>query len=298
MKSIVPAHALVALALASTAGTARADDGVEHCTGFVTSLPLQISDDGVWCMDTDLATAAHAPDYGVRITAGHVVLDCKGHALRHTDISSSSSGISTLASNRRVTIRNCRVEGFRTGIWIQASLTDSPAVAIVEDNVLVDNLNFGIRADGIRHAQIRRNTVIDAGTRPTVGHATGILVQVDGDAIVHDNVVAGVAGGDTGSSWIHSRGINVTAAGHSSVVGNIVSDMLPGTNGAAYGVFFPPGSRATVRDNQVTGDGRATTRGIACADSSGVILVGNTVSGVGRPADKCPGDAGGTYVTP
>ena len=290
--------AVIAAALAAGTGTARADDGLEHCTGFVTFLPYVISTDGgVWCMDTDL-TLYNEGQSGVTIDARNAVLDCKGHTLRDESIR-IGSGIRTGSTNHRVTIRNCRLEGFGTGISVRSdALNHTPAVAIIEDNVLVDSRNFGIRAVAIRHAQIRRNTVIGVGSRPFDGHPTGILVQVDGDAVVHGNVVTDVNGGGTDRGWIHGRGINVAAVGRSSVVGNIVSDVVPGTGGTAYGLLFPPGSRATVRGNQITGDGRASTRGIACADSSGVILVGNMVNGAGRPADKCPGDAGGRYFLP
>ena len=55
----------------------RAAESYDGCAGFISSLPVTITTQGVWCLDRDLSTSNSAGP-AVTIATNNVTVDCNG----------------------------------------------------------------------------------------------------------------------------------------------------------------------------------------------------------------------------
>jgi parallel beta-helix repeat protein len=154
---------------------------VHSCTGFIDSLPAHISTQGVWCLRRNLATNISS-GAAILIDTNNVTLDCN-----EFKIGGLSAGNSTLTSGIQaadrinVTVRNCSIRGFFTGIDLRLG-----SGHLVEHNRLDNNLYAGIFVSG-ENSLVRGNSVLDTGAAGS-GHAVGIRAY----GHISDNVVINV----------------------------------------------------------------------------------------------------------
>ncbi len=134
--------------------------------------------DGVECScgDTVHGTAvlsvdiSGCPDEGLRLK-GDAVLDCAGHRISGTD---RSEGLVLDRADGAI-VRNCRVQGFETGIRVRGGSGN-----LVVGNEVVDNRRYGIElAKASRGNRIEANLVAESGDEGvhigTGAHATVVV---------------------------------------------------------------------------------------------------------------------------
>ncbi len=269
---------LLLLLLAIPALPARAAESYDNCTGFVTSLPATISQQGVWCLKQDLATNITSGN-AITINTNNVTLDCNDFKLGGL-AAGPGSAVMGIASNRlNLTIRHCNVRGFFRGINLTGAGSGGH---LVEDNRLDGNLQIGIHVQGERN-RVQRNLVLDTGDGSGQAFTTGIQASAD----IVDNTVSGVHGTATDTAPI---GINATGAG-GEVRGNRVRGLQVAGTGAALGIYAS-GSQQVIDGNRISAVAATVGVGIDGHGAADTFCTGNTVANFNLPIDDCD-DAGG-----
>lgn len=235
----------VAVACATAALPAAAAESLDGCTGFIDALPATITKQGTWCLRAGLTTAI-ASGNAITVGASSVTIDCNDYRLLGTATPASTTAVAIAAAARtNVTVRNCRIEGFDTGI----SLT-GPYGHTVVDNHLQSLRSIGIAVTSTP-GRVEGNRVSDVGVFVARSAPRGIVVS--GDVDVLDNSVDHVIGSNASS--------RVTAimsqSGQSNVVaGNRVSETVNVLGAGTTGVYIGSGnaaSRTVARDNTLLG---------------------------------------------
>ena len=272
-----PTFALLLL-LALPALPAHAAESYDNCTGFVTSLPATISQQGVWCLKQDLATNITSGN-AITIATNNVTLDCNDFKLGGLAAGPGSAAVGIASSRLNLTIRHCNVRGFFRGISLTAA---GGGGHLVEDNRLDGNLQVGIHVLGERN-RVQRNVVLDTGDGTGLFFAVGIEASAD----IVDNTVSGVHGtaADTAPVGIRSLGIG------SEIRGNRIRGLIVAGSGQATGIDVD-GSQQVVEGNRISANTATTGRGIAGNGAVDTFCTGNTVANFSLPIDDCD-DAGG-----
>ena len=256
--------------LLSGSGPLAAAESYDNCTGFITSLPVLISTQGVWCLKQDLATGITAGN-AITINTYNVTIDCNGFKLGGLAAGAGTAAIGIYElSQLNATVRHCRVRGFYFGL----NFDGGGGNHLIEDNRFDGNTYVGMRVAGAGSI-IRRNVVADTGgsTQPTTD-AYGIRTVDSVD--VQDNTVSGVAAA-SGSSAA-AIGIYCYDNPNGSVSGNRVRDVVADGIGSGIALYMAVGGRSAVTLNHVFGNGATGSKGIACEGSSESVL-NNVISG-------------------
>jgi len=265
--------ALLAGATLFRPAPALAAESYDNCAGFITSLPVTITTQGVWCMDRDLATAISS---GVAITVAtnNVTIDCNRFKLGGLAAGPGTTAVGIAASSRlNVTVRNCNIRGFFYGVSIGLG-----GGHVVEHSRFDGNRLLAINLTGAGSV-IRSNQLLDTGGA-SGGFATGIYAANGVD--VTDNMVNGVAPSANDAMAI---GIWAPDNAEGSVVGNRVRGLAPTGTGSAYGIETNGSSGGMViRDNILLGPGSGF--GIRCPNN-GFTARGNVVAKFSTPISGC-----------
>lgn len=245
--------ALALLYSAAPIGQAQAAEGHDNCDAFI-ALTGTISAPGTYCLKAGI-TSTLTSGAAITIAADNVTIDCNGHVIKDATTDGLATGIKA-ETRDSVTVRNCRIAGFRTGIKVFEG-----SGHLIEGNLVTNSRETGISVWNTSNSDVRRNRVMDVvSSNP---HARGI----EASANVIDNTVSGVKakpdplGGSTSVEGIFPSGIG------NQVRGNRVRGLSATT---AYGIY-PSSSGVVISDNHVVGPGEA---GIMSG-----ICVANTVSG-------------------
>ena len=272
-------RALLALAsLLPLSQAALAAESFDNCTGFIESLPANLSTQGTWCMRKDLATAM-TTGAAITIYAPNVTIDCNGYKLGGLAAGPATTAVGIDASGRSNTvIRNCNVRGFLIGARI------GDGAPLVEDNRFEGNTGTGILVTGAGGV-VRRNLVVTTGGSTVAPHAVAIYSEMDTDII--DNTIDTVIprAGGAGSGW----GIFLDANTGGSIVGNRIRNVMGDGAGLASGIGTSDASRLTIADNQVIGLGTGVA--IACNDANSTAK-DNTTAGFATGIFGCDDDGG------
>lgn len=259
---------LAALVFAATSATpARAD--TVACTS-IASLPTTLSVQGVYCLKASRQVAG-APVAAIDITANNVILDCNGYELRSTG--TATFGI--LAANQQnITIRNCVVTGFQTGIETSGS------GHLVEDNSVMRSRNIGIKSS-FGPSVVRRNFVFRTGG--VTGASYPVAFDVSGSVDVLDNTVAGVA--PLAGSFQVGRGIAIINNPDGEVAGNHIWGLTGDGGSMPAGIAVAASPGLSVHDNDVLAkDGG---HGVSCNSVGDAAVFGNFLAGFITPVFNC-----------
>ena len=242
----------------------------------ITSIPTVITTQGVYCLKQNV-NAALASGAAVTVNTNNVTIDCNDFKLGNLAAGPQTSAVGVSADSRlNVTVRNCGIRGYRTGVQLVNGDYR------VEDNRLDHNTQTGIFVSGDGSA-IRGNEVIDTGTSPLAGLTGFHGINASGDVDIIDNNVSGVLANASGNGTAY--GIRTEAMDSGLIKGNRVRNLVAAGSGSRRGIWNQSGNRNTVEGNTIVMGGGllAADAGIRCGD--GLILSGasrnNTVLGTG-----------------
>ena len=272
----------VILVLLLPAAAVRAAPSLDTCVGYVDSLPATISTQGTWCLRNHLSTAI-TTGAAITIATNNVVLDCNDFRIGGLAAGDTTLTIGVLAEDRQnVTVRNCGIRGFNSGIDISGSGT---AGHLVEDNRLDQNTRNGLRMSGANYV-VRRNRNVDTGGRPAAG-LTNAIVSFGTDSIIEDNQIAGVTVTATNG---YTTGIQLGA--RTVARGNTVTGLVPKGLGTSVAITANSGT-AVIRDNQLL----STPVAFAAINggNSTSLCSGNLAIGFAAVFEACI-DAGGNVA--
>ena len=263
----------LALLAGLCAAPAYAAESYDNCTGFIETIPAVISTQGTWCLHHDVATAV-TTGYAIDIQANNVTIDCNGFKIGGMSAGTASSARGVHAFDRlNITVRNCGIRGFYTGI-----LLNFGGGHLVEDNRLDQNLRVGIFVANGGNSRVQRNRVFDTGGATGDAFSVGIQAQAD----VLDNTVAGAFTSEPTSSI---SGIRLTGDGNAAR-GNQVSDLLVTGVGAAIGIFAN-GAHQSVSANTITNVPAVAGTGITGAGVNSTFCRNNEVTGFSAGISDC-----------
>lgn len=267
------ALALAALA-AGSPSPARAGEGTDNCTGFITAIPATIATQGVWCLSADLSMS-QANWHAIEVEAPNVTVDCNGHRLVSTAGAANFSIAVRSMENVNTTVRDCSIHDFAMGVAIGGG-----GGHLVEDN------HFrGIRATAVSvttgsNNLVRRNRIENTGGSQSIS-TTGVI-RANADIV--DNTINGLAP-QTGNSAL--TGI-VVLGPDLEVSRNAVRGFTVAAGLYAIGIQSAH-PRTTVADNTIVYPTSSSNSGISMggAAASSSICVGNRVTGFLNPLVGC-----------
>ena len=263
--------------LLATSQAAQAGETFDTCTGFIPSLPAVITSQGTWCLDTNRSTAVTSGN-AITVAANNVTIDCNGFKIGGLAAGDGSEARGIAANDRmNVSVRNCTIRGFQTGIEILGG-----GGHVVRDNRLDNNLYRGIYV-GATRSLISGNDVYDTGG--VVGEAWGILSSGD----VVDNTVEGVYC-PAGTCWAWGIAIGSDSSGR-LVRGNRIRRLASDGAGAAKGIQVW-GDNARVEGNLVAGLSTKPGTGIE-ASGDQIECRDNTVTAFPIGLDGCMAGSSG-----
>ena len=242
----------------------------------IDSVPAVISSQGVYCLKKHV-NGALASGAAISVTTNNVTIDCNEFKIGNLAAGPATQATGILATGRNnVTVRNCGVRGFQTGI----ALVDGQYR--VEDNRLDYNTRTGILVSGSGSA-VRGNEVVatGGGTAPGTSQVEGI--RASGGLDVVDNNITGVVGAAGANGNVY--GILADDMDAGLIRNNRVRELAPTGSGFRRGIWVTNGNRVTVKSNTVVLNGSLLSldAGIRCGD--GLILNGvaqdNTILGTG-----------------
>jgi parallel beta-helix repeat protein len=279
---------LLAAALLSAPGAARAAEDYANCKGFITSLPTSINTPGTWCLNQDLSSANPAIN-GITINTNNVTIDCNDFKIDGLAAGTATASNGIAASDRHgITVRHCNIRGFQFGLNISGF---SGGNNLVEDNRFDGNTYVGVYVEG-DGTVVRRNRIFDTGgtTASVPSGAFGILAYYSVYSMdILDNTIVGVAAtsGTNGSAYgIHTQ----TATG--SINGNRIRGLVKDGTGEADGIYNNSSDRVIMRKNEVTGAG---LYGLVCS-SANSRAKDNVVNGFTTGILNCADD--GNVIKP
>jgi hypothetical protein len=269
-----------ALVLGALAGFGYAQPAVAetvNCTN-ITSIPTVITTQGVYCLKQHVS-ASLASGAAITVNTNNVTIDCNEFKIGNLAAGPTTNAVGISADTRNnITVRNCGVRGFRTGIQLVNG------VYRVEDNSLDQNTQTGLHVSGAGSA-IRRNEVVDTGDTSLAGVTTFHGIFGEGDVDVIDNLVDGVvaSGGSNGTAY----GIRTDNMNGGTVKGNRIRNLVKDGSGNRRGIWNESGVRNTFEANTIVMDADGllgADAGLRCGGSL-LILNGaardNTILGTG-----------------
>ncbi|ALN80363.1 right handed beta helix region family protein [Lysobacter antibioticus] len=173
------------------------------CDTVVTSANPHIMAPGKYCLTRNL-------DVPIVITGGEIEFDCKGRTLANPDPNGGGPAAITVDSWSKVTVRNCRIEGYSFGIHLRTRSGDQ-----LLNNTVVRPYDAGIviigdsPPDG-EGARVVGNRVIDYGNPNISPWREAIQITMAPRTVVTNNVIAGYNGG----GLLVDRSADVQATGN------------------------------------------------------------------------------------
>ena len=251
---------LAMILLGATPRPALAAESYDNCTGFITSLPAVISNQGTWCLKQDLSTAITTGN-AIQINNSNVTIDCNGFRIDGIDAGDGTQTLGIFAGGRfNIAVRHCDVRGFFTGLVLIGSVGGGH---VVEDNRFIRSTRAGMQVDG-DGSVIRRNLVLSTGYSTHVTDALGIITTYSVD-VINNNIVGVYPTTFFSDSNVH--GILVNDNDSSQISGNRIHELHPAGAGIALAINVQNSNGITLRGNDVVGDGSPGSIGLSCLHS-------------------------------
>jgi parallel beta-helix repeat protein len=263
-------RSLLLLALCALAGAAHAE--TVNCTP-ITSLPVTLSTQGVYCLKQDLSTPITSGN-AITVSVNNVTIDCNGYKLGGLAAGDATRANGIHAADRNNTVvRNCNVRGFYAGIWFQGG-----AGHIAEGNRLENNTYVGIGVFGSDGDLVRDNFIVDTGGNLPTGtfpfgaafgiggqNATGLMLV--GNTILDTHATTASARPAYGIGLFDSVGM---------VEGNRISQVMADGAASSYGVMLTNATtRMVVRGNSAINATSTPGWAVTVTGGAGAVLQDN-----------------------
>jgi len=228
---------------------ARADIGA--CT-VIDTLPYTIFTPGRYCLDHDIVGTS-VQGYRLRIYADNVVFDCSDFRLVDSNDANTNSAIMVDGDHKNVTIRNCVIDNFQTGIQIQESADNGSSGHVIENNTILRSRQVGMSLAG-SNMRIEGNRVL-GNTGNLNGIAYGIRVfssYANGVGnTIRNNLVADFKPTPPPATGTQVIGISFFYVHDTEVTGNTVSGLYSTTNQYTYAIDSSSATGSVVTDNHL-----------------------------------------------
>lgn len=173
------------------------------CDTVVTSANPHITAPGKYCLAGNLGVP-------IVITGEDIEFDCKGRTLANPDPNPNGAAAITVDSWSRVTVRNCRIEGYSLGIHLRTrsgdQLLNNTVVRPYDAGIVI----FGDSPPDGTGARVVGNRVIDYGNPNISPWREAIQITMAPRTVVTNNVIAGYSGG----GLLVDRSADVQATGN------------------------------------------------------------------------------------
>lgn len=253
-KSNCPSHARRAAALAALAAfalaapPARAETQV--CT-VVSSLPATITAEGAYCLEQDFNFSGGTP---ITINADNVVFDCNNHRVTNTGSVGSYNGVFAYNELTGVVIRNCTLDAFGGGIYLQSGSSPGATSNLIEGNTILHSGAYGITVWG-NNNRIERNR-ISGNTGSKNGEAEGIVVYGMGNDgtsnAIRDNVISDFKPPLPNPSFTFDTiGIGFDGGNNVEVTGNTITGLYAPTGRTVHAIVSQGSTNSLVARNTV-----------------------------------------------
>jgi len=244
--------------------------------------PIELSDCGniSYAGNYVLTDDVSNSDTCFTIEADNVTLDCAGHSITGED---SGDGIDNTNGNSYVTVRNCEVTGFSTGIDLMSNADN-----VIENNTVNSNY-YGIYLGDSSNNIIANNTASSNGQDGISLYSSPYNIVVNNT--VHDNQGNGYGGGiflesDSDHNTIADNDFSSNAdigillvASSDNVIANNTVDSTRNDYGDGDGILLYSGSDYNSITNNTANDNQDD--GIHFISSSSNNITGNTVNSNG-----------------
>ncbi|MEZ0470358.1 right-handed parallel beta-helix repeat-containing protein [Luteimonas salinilitoris] len=263
----VSAGILVVMVAGFLPSESRAAESYDNCTGYIDSVPTVITTQGTWCLRSNVS-AALTSGYAIDIQTSNVTIDCNDFKIGGLAAGDGTTAAGIFAAGKsNITVRQCNVRGFMSGIKLLPLDDAAGGGHVVEDNRLDNNTFDGIYVDG-DGSVIRRNIVADTGGSTILHGNANAISSFDGVDVI-DNTISGVSPlpDDAGNSF--SVGVYAGNSTGGSISGNRVRAIASHGEGSSAGIYSIGDGRVVFRGNDVIGIG-ANGAGITCLQAGGI----------------------------
>lgn len=240
---------LMALGVLAWSTPTRAETSV--CTE-ITSLPATINSAGHYCLQKNFAQSFSGSDV-LRINADDVLLDCNDHLILNTNASNTADAIYGPGERKHVTIRNCTIDGFYVGIFLQASSDPGADGNRIQGNAVLHSRSVGIYIIGSNN--LVEGNRVSQSTGNYNGVTYGIFMYSSGTLgvgnVIRDNVVSDFKPTPPVGAGSSTEGISFSNLRNTLVTGNVVSGLYATTSQGVFALVGYDASGTTVSDNVI-----------------------------------------------
>jgi len=221
-----------------------------NCTAIDT-LPATISSPGNYCLNKNFDQTYGVDSYALRLYGSDIVLDCNGHRIRTTNAANTQVGIYSTPNPSGVTIRNCTIDGFQTGIFLQGTDNTGATGNRIVNNIVLHSRQIGIYVIG--SSNLIEGNQVSQNLGNVNGIATGIFMYSSdhqgGGNIIRDNVISDFKpqlGGQptTGMELDNMQDVTVT--------GNTISGLYAYTGSYVIGIRISDMTGSSISGNTIS----------------------------------------------
>jgi parallel beta-helix repeat protein len=278
MNGLMRSSCIFVLLAALCAAPARSE--TTECT-VISSIPITISTQGVYCLKSDLASSASGAM--ITIATNNVSIDFNRYKLGGQAGGIATTAIGVYANNRlNVRLTNGVVRGFKRGIEI-----DDGSGHVIEGMTLDGNTQAGIYLSSVQNALVRGNQVVNTG---------GTSFAIDTYGIYTDGTNVRVINNDVADTIRNSGNVQTAYAIRNYSNETIVDDNRV-TNTADHGIYSSNNLHISISHNRIHNSIAGGLIGIR-TNTGPSICRDNTVSGYATPYDCGTVDGGGNVSYP
>ena len=174
----------------------------------------------------------------------------------HNITTNSYYGIFIKGVTKHFTIRNCFIDAYRVGIYIENT---ADGLAIIEENVLFNNIDYGVQIIDSDDITVSNNTCLSSADQIT---NQGISIAFSSNSLVYNNTCV----------FQEVRGISVLHSPYSEINSNNCSD------NSNFGLFVDESPFLTIEDNVFQNNG---LNGLSITLSPNTVISKNNFTDTG-----------------
>ncbi|HEY0661001.1 MAG TPA: hypothetical protein VGD21_06760 [Lysobacter sp.] len=262
-----------------SSGAAVAETTPPRCTEILSVPAAPITTPGVYCLTQNMNAGAMTSGNVITINANNVTLDCNDRMIDGLGGGLGTQAKGIVATNRaNITVHNCLVRGFKTGIELTGSGNAS------QDNLITNSTWVGLYISG-DGSVARRNRVLDTGGNTAKDDPRGIWTY--GDVDILENLVANVTATATSNDTAYGLMVRSNSAG--AIGDNHVRNILGDGTGSGTGIYNYENGKISIYRNRLSNP-VAKGYGVIChyGDVGPAIASDNHINGFSLSPSPMP----------